>query len=50
MVKITETEQEQIFAFTLPGHDKNRCFKPKKKDAQNGHASNCNGNADRRNY
>jgi hypothetical protein len=33
-----------------PGHDKKSCFKPKKKEAQNGHASNFNGNADRRNY
>jgi hypothetical protein len=33
-----------------PGHDKKSCFKLKKKEAQNGHASNFNGNADRRNY
>jgi hypothetical protein len=32
------------------GHDKKSCFKLKKKEAQNGHASNLNGNADRRNY
>ena len=33
-----------------PGHDKKSCFKLKKKEAQNSHASNFNGNADRRNY
>jgi hypothetical protein len=33
-----------------PGHDKKSCFKLKKKEAQNGHASSFNGNADRRNY
>jgi hypothetical protein len=33
-----------------PGHVKKSCFKLKKKEAQNGHASNFNGNADRRNY
>jgi hypothetical protein len=33
-----------------PGHDKKGCFKIKKKEAQNGHAINFNGNADRRNY
>jgi hypothetical protein len=32
------------------GHDKKSCFKLKKKEAQNGHASNFNGNAGRRNY
>jgi hypothetical protein len=32
------------------GHDKKSCFKHKKKDTQNGHASNFNGNTDRRNY
>jgi hypothetical protein len=32
------------------GHDKKSCFKLKKKEAQNGHASNFNGKADRRNY
>jgi hypothetical protein len=33
-----------------PDHDKKSCFKPKKKQGQNGHASIFNGNADRRNY
>jgi hypothetical protein len=33
-----------------PGHDKKRCFKLKKKEGQNDHASNFNGNADWRNY
>jgi hypothetical protein len=33
-----------------PGHEKKSCFKLKKKGAQNGHASNFNGNADRRDY
>jgi hypothetical protein len=33
-----------------PGHDKNSCFKLKKKEAQNGYASIFSGNADRRNY
>jgi hypothetical protein len=31
-------------------HDKKSCFKFKKKEARNGHASNFNGNADQRNY
>jgi hypothetical protein len=31
-----------------PGHEKKSCFKLKKKEAQNGYASN--GNADRQNY
>jgi hypothetical protein len=33
-----------------PGYYKKSCFKPKTKEAQNGHASNFNGNAERRNY
>jgi hypothetical protein len=33
-----------------PGHDKKSCFKLKKVEAQNGHASNFNCNADRQNY
>jgi hypothetical protein len=33
-----------------PGHDKKSCFKLKKKEAQNSHASNFNGNSDRRNF
>jgi hypothetical protein len=33
-----------------PGDDKKFCFKLKKKESQNNHASHFNGNADRRNY
>jgi hypothetical protein len=33
-----------------PGDDKKSRFKLKKKEAQNSHSSNFNGNADRRNY
>jgi hypothetical protein len=36
--------------FRKPGHDKKSCFKLKKKEAQNSHASNFDGNTDRRNY
>jgi hypothetical protein len=51
MVEITETNPEQIFACTVANRATIRsCFKFKKKEGQNGHASNFNGNADRRNY
>jgi hypothetical protein len=54
MVEITETEPEpeQIFCLYCrnPSQDKKSCFKLKKKEAQNVHASNFNGNSDRRNY
>jgi hypothetical protein len=36
--------------YRKPGHDKKSCFKLKKKEAQNRHASDFNGNADSRNY
>jgi hypothetical protein len=53
MVEITETERTGT-NFCLycrkPGHDKKICLKLKKKEAQNSHASNFNGNADRWNY
>jgi hypothetical protein len=32
------------------GHDKKSCFKLKKREARNCHASNFNGNAERQNY
>jgi hypothetical protein len=47
MVEITETEQSFCLYCCKLGYS---CFKLKKKEAQNGHASNFNGNADRRNY